>query len=599
MIALPATVLAADVVTNGAFNTNLNGWTDISSGQGTAAWDGAVGGNAAGSARGQTSTGRNRSFNFSLLQSVGTINSTSTVTLSFYWYKWSQALDAVQLEMYVKLVRPAGDTVYLWSHTAIPGAGSSLSGTVGPLDISDSIVTTGAYQIVIAGNLQSGNDKNAYAQCNFDDVVLDVQAAANNAPTVTPGATQVSVSPVNRAGANTTVLSTTFSDADQPGVGAFNVTFKIREPNNTTELTLVNNQPNGGGGLTITDNGGGSYTASYTYDPDVAQTLGLYDLFFEVTDGTDIATDGYANNLDELEINQPNNAPTVTPGATQVSVSPVNRVGTGTTVISTTFSDADQPGSGAFNVTFKIREPNNTTELTLVNNQPNGGGGLTITDNGGGSYTASYTYDPGAAQTLGLYDLYFEVTDGTDIATDGYANNLDELEIIQQNAPTVTPGATQVSVSPVNRVGTNSTVISTTFSDVDQPGVGAFNVTFRIREPNNTTVLTLVNNQPNGGGGLTITDNGGGSYTASYTYDPGAAQTLGLYDLYFEVTDGIDNAIDGYANNLDELEIIQQTAPSVTAGATSVSKSPVGRQGTETTTISTAFTDVDQPGVGA
>jgi hypothetical protein len=65
-------------------------------------------------------------------------------------------------------------------------------------------------------------------------------------------------------------------------------------------------------------------------------------------------------------------------------------------------------------VTFKIREFDDITELTLVNNQPNGGGGLVITDNGGGSYTASYEYNPDDAQTLGDYDLYFEVTDGTD-----------------------------------------------------------------------------------------------------------------------------------------------------------------------------------------
>ena len=103
---------------------------------------------------------------------------------------------------------------------------------------------------------------------------------------------------------------------------------------------------------------------------------------------------------------------------------------------------------------------------------------------------------------------------------DDYADNLDELEIIQQNAPTVVAGATQVSVTPVNRVGSNTTTISTVFNDTDQPGVGAFNVTLRIREPDNTTEVVLVNNQPNGGGGLTISDNGGGSYTASYTYDP-------------------------------------------------------------------------------
>ena len=42
-----------------------------------------------------------------------------------------------------------------------------------------------------------------------------------------------------------------------PGVGAFAVTLRIREPNDVTELTLVNAQGDGGGGLSIADLGGG------------------------------------------------------------------------------------------------------------------------------------------------------------------------------------------------------------------------------------------------------------------------------------------------------------------------------------------------------
>ncbi|HUU44713.1 MAG TPA: hypothetical protein VM118_03180, partial [Acidobacteriota bacterium] len=220
-------------------------------------------------------------------------------------------------------------------------------------------------------------------------------ATAAAAPVVTPGATQVSVSPVNRFALNTTVITTTFTDADQPGTGAFRVTVKIRKPDNVNELILVDNLPDGVSGLAITDNGGGSYTVAYTYNPDDAQTLGLYDLYFEVSDGSDLGTDPYADNLDELEINEvfSNNPPSVDSSAARISVSPVNRYGTNTTVLSASFADYDNPGVGAFNVTFRIRLPDNTTELTLVDNQVNGAGGLTIVDNVG-SYTARYTYNP-------------------------------------------------------------------------------------------------------------------------------------------------------------------------------------------------------------
>ncbi len=597
---------SADVLSNGSFDAGIStGWTDQSSGQGTAAWDEVDYGIASGSLRGRTATGQNQGFILDFAQTVGPINSTDIVHLSFWWYKWSQTVPAGRHTMILRIIKPAGDSTDIWTETTIPAANSSLTGNYNS-DVSAFFDQTGNYTIRLIGDLQSGTDGNAYAQGNFDDVVLNVQGGVNNAPMVTAGATQVSVSPTNRLGANTTVISTDFGDSDQPGVSAFTVTFKIREPNNTTELTLVNNQPNGGGGLTITDNGGGSYTASYTYNPDDAQTTGLYDLYFEVTDGTDSAIDNYIDNADELEINEvvANNAPTVTPGATHVSVSPVNRFGLNTTVVLADFSDTDQPGINAFKVTLKIREPNNTTELTLVNNLPHGSGGLSIIDNGGGSYTASYTYNPDDAQTTGLYDLYFEVTDGIDSVVDGYADNPDELEINEvftNNPPQVGAGATRTSKSQTNRKGTDSTVLSATFTDLDNPGIGAFAVTFKVREPDNSTEIVLVNNQPDGAAGVTIVDNGG-SYTAKYTYNPDDAQTLGFYDLYFEVTDGTDNAIDGYADNLDELEIIDiptNNPPVLAASATTVFPSSVDRFGAATTELSAVFTDGDSPGIGA
>ena len=437
----------------------------------------------------------------------------------------------------------------------------------------------------------------AYTQANFDDILLDVVGAANSAPTVAGSATSVSPASVDRAGANTTTLSTTFTDTDQPGVGAFTVTFKVREPDNSTEVVLVNALTNGNGGLSVTDGGGGSYTASYTWDPGAAQTTGAYDLSFEVSDGTDAALDDYAANPDELTVTA-NAPPAVAGSATGASPGSVNRIGAGTTTLSTTFTDADQPGVGAFAVTFKVREPDNSTEVTLVNAQPNGGGGLMITDGGGGSYTASYTWDPGASQATGSYDLYFEVTDGADTAIDNYTANPDELTVTSNTAPTVTGSATGVSPGSVNRIGAGTTTLSTTFTDVDQPGVGAFTVSFKVREPDNSTEVTLVNALTNGNGGLVITDGGGGNYTASYTWDPGDAQTTGLYDLRFEVNDGSLAATDDYVANSNELTITSNVAPTVTAGATSASPASVNRIGANATTISTTFTDTDQPGVG-
>jgi hypothetical protein len=600
------TVSGANVVTNGTFDTDLSGWTDGSSGPGTTAHDGTIGGNATGSARGLTNTGSGYQFLSVLSQSVGTINATDTVFLNLYWYKYSGAVDAARNTMVVRIIKPLGDSADIWTESTIPAAGSSLSNSVANQDVSAFFDQDGTYTLRLVGDLQSGNHMNAYAQCNFDDIVLDVRVPVNNAPQVTAGATQVSVSTVNRLGSDTTVISADFSDADQPGVGAFNVTFKIREPDNITELVLVNNQPHGSGGLTIVDNGGGSYTAKYTYNPNDAQTLGLYDLYFEVTDGIDNAVDGYANNLDELEINEVvNNAPVLAAGTTSVSPTSVDRFGPNTTTLSADFTDVDQPGAAAFTVTFKLRGPYNQGVYVIADNLSNGQGGLTITDNGGGSYTASIAWDPPDNQTLGYYDLYCRVLDGQDSDTDYFDDNLNELLISNggENAPpVVSSDAAYASPAAVERVGANLTTLSATFQDADSPPVSAFSVTFKLREPDDVTEIVLADNVGDGVGGVTITDQGGGVYTASISWDPPDAQTTGYYDLYFHVTDGVDTSYDFFTNNLDELEIYDaaaNNAPTLTAGNTTVVPDSVNRIGSECTTLKASFSDADMPGKGA
>ncbi len=439
-----------------------------------------------------------------------------------------------------------------------------------------------------------------------EDIATFTVTALNDNPTILAGASTVTTSPVNRVGNNTTIFSADFTDIDQPLVSSFSVTLKIREPNNTTELILVNNLTDGNGGLTVVDNGGGFYTASFTYDPSVGQTLGLYDLYFEVNDGAVSAIDGFANNIDELEIIQVN-TPTLVAGATQVSVSPVNRFLTNSTIISTTFNDLDQPGASAFTCSFKIRQPDNATELFLVNGLTNGNGGLSIVDNGGGSYTASYTYNPDDVQVLGLYDLYFEVTDGTGSGVDTYASNSDELEInevLPPASPIIIAGASAVSFSPVNRLGNSATTITVDFTDSNMPPVSSFIVLLKVREPNNATELILVNNLSNGSGGLSILDYGDGSYSVGFTFNPNDAQTLGFYDIYCAIDDntGTATAVDDYTNNLDEFEIIESLnneAPTVQSDATIAVPAGVERIGNNPTTISAQFSDLDIPGITA
>jgi hypothetical protein len=426
---------------------------------------------------------------------------------------------------------------------------------------------------------------------NLDELTV-YEAAPNNPPTVAIGAPVVSPVSLNRIGADSTRLSCQFADIDQPGVGAFTVTFRVREPDDLTVVDIVVGSGNGQNGVTITYLGGNDYEATVDWDPPVDAALGAYDLQFEVSDGQDLGSDIYDNNLNELTVFS-QSAPSITPGVTAVSPDTLNRIGAGTTQISATWSDADSQPADSFWVTFSVQEPDNSTEVVLVDSLTTGTGGLTVIDNLDGTFTATYDWDPGDAQAIGDYDLRCRVFDGTTAVEDGYVSNADELTLISAAIPTLTAGVTSPSPASVNRIGTDSTRLSAQFNDVDLPGIGAFSVTFRVREPNNSTVVSVVESSGNGVNGVSITDLGGGDYEATVDWDPGATDTLGVFDLYFEVSDSTGSAIDGYADNLDEFTVFSQSAPTLAVGVTSASPDTVNRVGTGTTLISTTWSDAD------
>ena len=556
-------------------------------------------------------------------------------------------------------------------------------------------------------------------------------------PTVTPGATSVDPSTLNVFGSSTTEISAQFTDLDDPGISDFTVTFKVRD-STSTEYTLVNNQTNGNGGLTITSLGSNMYEASYDWDPANDQTIGSYDLLFYVKDsGTLSVTDDYRDNTDELTLfSDAPSPPTLTGGTTTSAPTTVDISGSSTTTITANFVDINDPGVGDFTVTFKVRD-SASTEYTLVNAQTNGNGGLTITNPSTDNYQASYTWDPAISQPIGAYDLYFTVVDGSAFSTtDSYDNNTNELTLtdtpeiptsgdenwddlgVQQNdattdavdiknsgttvlqyqsdsnfmyfqffteadpamnsyvyavlmddggdgtynycistfgltdyvslytwsavygwdeldvvllgsdyftfdttndvvqfavpfsdafipagtdkayavtnkddgaafevggewedntnnnptpadtkgdyttaklllnqAPTLTGGTTTPAPTSIDISGAVTTTITSNFVDLDDPGVGDFTVTLKVRDTTDAE-YTLVNAQTNGNGGLTITNPSANNYQASYTWDPAVSQAIGTYDLYFYVVDsGADSVTDVYANNSDELTL--------------------------------------------
>jgi len=97
--------------------------------------------------------------------------------------------------------------------------------------------------------------------------------------------------------------------------------------------------------------------------------------------------------------------------------------------------------SGTATVTFKVRAPDNSTETTLVSAGSDGtagsnGAGTLRIQTSGSHRLAFIPWNPADAITTGDYDLYFSVSQttasptATVVVTDAYADNLDELEVV-------------------------------------------------------------------------------------------------------------------------------------------------------------------------
>ncbi|MBI5467308.1 MAG: hypothetical protein HY975_03825, partial [Candidatus Kerfeldbacteria bacterium] len=593
---------AANVVTNGTFTTDLSGWsTNTIVSSGTRAWDNTVFGAASGSIRYRSNNLANADYHVADSQYISTaINpATDTVFLSLYWYKTAVTKNASYDSIFVSVRPVGGSETVIWSEVQKPNSGQVLSGNVTPLNVTASFSQSGNYYLKVRVHVKSGT-QTSYAQANLDDMVLDVRKPPpNSAPTVTAGSTTASPVSVNRIGTGTTTLTGNFTDTDNPAVGSFTVSFRVREPNNSTITNVVVNSANGQNGVTIASLGGSNYRATVNWDPASTATRGAYDFRFEVSDGQASAADDYASNLDELMVYSLS-APTITSGNTSASPVSVNRIGANTTRLSATWSDADNQPVDSFWVTFSVRKPDNTSQILVVDSLKNGSGGLVVVDNGNGTYTGYVDWNPADNETLGLYDLRCRVFDGTSATEDGYINNLDELTIVSQAAPTLTASVTTASPTSVNRIGTYTTRLSSTWSDPDGQAISSFRVTFSVREPDNITQFIVVDSSVSGTNGLTVVDNGNGTYTATVDWNPADVQTTGLYDLRCRVIDGAFAVEDGYASNLDELTVtsVSNNVPTVVAGMTSASPTSINRIGIGTTTLSVDFSDADQSAVG-
>ena len=102
------------------------------------------------------------------------------------------------------------------------------------------------------------------------------------------------------AGQSRITISATFSDPDRPAIEDFAVTFRIRLPGADSDILAIENLQHGAEGLTIVVNEDSSYTAQYSFEPLTGYGDALYDVYFEVSDGSDMAADSLTGRLETI-----------------------------------------------------------------------------------------------------------------------------------------------------------------------------------------------------------------------------------------------------------------------------------------------------------
>ena len=289
--------------------------------------------------------------------------------------------------------------------------------------------------------------------------------------TVTPGAVDlaqsvVSVGSAEVASGLTTIVTLTAKDANgnQETSGGLTVLFSLGA---------------GAGGGTfssVTDNGDGTYTATFT--------------------GTSLGTNTISATIGGNPVTSPAANITVTPSPSQttVSVTPASVVSgvanAATITLVARDANGNQATSGGATVVFHLGAGAATGTISAV------------TDNGDGTYTATFTGILAGTNTITA-------------SIDGQA--------VTSPAPviTVTPGAVSLAQSGVSvAAGTVHSGQTTTVTLTAKDAAGNLLTT------GGDTVLFQLGSGAGGGTFSAVTDNGDGTYTATFTADVIGANTI-------------------------------------------------------------------------
>ena len=476
--------------------------------------------------------------------------------------------------------------------------------------------TPGLYDIsvyIFDGTAGSLGAENGFS-LNPDEIELStsgipgfpVSAPSLGAVSVTAPADAI----IQNPGAETGTITTSFTDVDGHASSSFLVTIKAREPDGKTERTLVSGYSGittgEGGALSITGPTGCATLCSYTlsfsgWNPSDVGSYpnGYNDIQILVQDPDGISTmSDYATNSNKFAITSSGGPPsdTVEPIISSVTASPSSVLANSATTVNLAATITDNGGETASFTQhfFKLRHQSGAVYGPFTG---------TIS----GSYTDTYSLNATGLPT-GWYDIYYEIKDTTDGygAVSGFDNNRERLYIY----PSVTISSVAVSASIVDRQPYNTGgiyPISTTItSTLNSPSAATdFYVTIKVRNPDNSTVQSLVSSKKNGEGGVSITGSAP-NYTISYTWTPVSTDPEGLYDISISVFDAAQNSTgeSGFNDNPDKVQVIADptmpwppyelnSAPSMSSASAGNVCVGIGCSFATSVSLSAEFTDVE------
>ena len=184
-------IYAANVLTNPSFTGGITGWTT----SGVTTYDSVNYQDSAGSLHFENVTGRNSQGSGDAYQTISsiTVETGTTVSLSFYWAKQSVSTTGRSNVITVDIAQGGGAYQTVWTDSSVPAGGAMTAWTaVSNLDVSSYFTTTGSYNLRMTFSGQNGNDPNAQANAWFDNLNLDVVQ-----PNITVGTTGTQTSTVS------------------------------------------------------------------------------------------------------------------------------------------------------------------------------------------------------------------------------------------------------------------------------------------------------------------------------------------------------------------------------------------------------------------